>query len=283
MDTSMAAQMEAVYKRVDTSLQRLIDSIAAYAPSTSAADELVVAESALSEGLEKVLQHQRKVLQLAELKRIAEANDEKIKTHFRAIAQLRKDLTSIPAGDASSTNMRDISVDDLLSYARYISPTTVPPTFRRQASIRKQESTTATQPSTGIATPPPQKDTTIPPEPRDIRDISVALRAMTEEEKTWLNGPQSHLGVFEPWPSHWVIGNGALGDLQRMVEAGRDPAEILSPAAQVEEDRRRVEEAERERAEEEERVRRRGSLFDTGVAARGRGGPGDGDVFDPDD
>ena len=47
----MLSQFQASYRRMDQSLQRLTDSIAAYNPSTAAADELVAADDALIEDL----------------------------------------------------------------------------------------------------------------------------------------------------------------------------------------------------------------------------------------
>lgn len=49
----MFAQFRSEYRRVEESLQRLTDSIAAYNPSVSAADELVAADEAVERSLEK--------------------------------------------------------------------------------------------------------------------------------------------------------------------------------------------------------------------------------------
>ena len=49
----MLSQFQASYQRVEQSLQRLTDSIAAYNPSTSAADELVAADEIVSQNLEQ--------------------------------------------------------------------------------------------------------------------------------------------------------------------------------------------------------------------------------------
>jgi hypothetical protein len=82
---------------------------------------------------------------------------------------------------------------------------------------------------------------------------------------------------FEPWPSHGIIQQGALADIQRMIEDGRDPTSMLSPEEQAEADKRKAEEEESERLEQEERNRRRLSIS----AAQGnRVRP---DVFNPDD
>ncbi|KAK3116200.1 hypothetical protein LTR53_003694 [Teratosphaeriaceae sp. CCFEE 6253] len=270
---------------MEHSLQRLTDSIAAYNPSTTAADELVAADDALSEDLETLVQHQRNVHRIAELKRVAQANDDRLKAHFRALAALRKELVAIPPMSIEPTT-RNVSVDALLAHARFISPTTVPPTFRKQDP--PPEAAPPPQASNGAATPAPvgaqggeetaagtSNSAYIP------STAKISAETLTEPEIAWLN-PLAAL-AFAPWPEAPVIAAGALGAIQRMVEAGRDPGSVLSPEERVEAERRRKGEEERERVEEVERERRRMMLFDAGVGSRGRGrGTGESDVFDPD-
>lgn len=80
---------------------------------------------------------------------------------------------------------------------------------------------------------------------------------MPQQSQDWLD-PLKNL-PFEPWPSHGVIQQGVLADVQRMIESGRDPASVLSPEEQAEADRKKAEEEEQERKEQEERDRRRQS------------------------
>ena len=47
----MFSQFQTSYQLVEASLQRLTDSIAAYNPSTAAADELLAAENVVNENL----------------------------------------------------------------------------------------------------------------------------------------------------------------------------------------------------------------------------------------
>lgn len=49
----MLSQFQASFQSVDASLQRLTDSIAAYNPSVSAADELTAADEAVSADVEQ--------------------------------------------------------------------------------------------------------------------------------------------------------------------------------------------------------------------------------------
>jgi hypothetical protein len=225
-----------------------------------------------------VVQHQQNVTRIEELKRITQQNDERIKNHFRAVAELRKSLSTIPSIDTSATT-REVSVDELLSYARFISPTTVPPTFRKQEvalrpAIRDEQSDTKI--SNGIATPPTGAQEG---EERGHNQAeNIGTKSMTELEKELLDPGTKN--AFTPWPDHLTIANGALGNIQRMVEQGKDPASVLSGEEQVEADKRRKEEEERERLEEEARRRRRESMFDTGTRRRVREEVDD--VFDPD-
>jgi hypothetical protein len=50
---NMFAQFQNSYRRMEESLQRLTDSIAAYNPSPSAADDLLAADDTVNEDLEK--------------------------------------------------------------------------------------------------------------------------------------------------------------------------------------------------------------------------------------
>lgn len=49
----MQSQLQSSFQRVEQALQRLTDSIAAYNPDVKAADELRVADEAVSEDLKK--------------------------------------------------------------------------------------------------------------------------------------------------------------------------------------------------------------------------------------
>lgn len=167
---------------------------------------------------------------------------------------------------------------ELLSYAKFVSPTTVPPTFRRQdvpPKALKAEPTDA-QITNGIATPPPGAQET--DNPSYVKSESIGVETLDPAHRAWLD-PLANL-PFEPWPSNNVIQQGALAEIQRMVESGRDPASVLSPEEQAEADRKRQEEEEKERLEEQERERRRMSMFDTG---RRRTALDTEDVFNPDD
>lgn len=222
-----------------------------------------------------MVRHQGNVRRLEKLRRQAEDNDTRARSTLQQIADLRKEVSTIPSTSASSD--RATTVDEILSYARFISPTTVPPTFRKQDVQLKpiKIEPADTHMANGVATPPggaQEEDNA-----RDVKAKEVGAKTLRPEQAAWLD-PLAGL-PFEPWPSVDKIQAGALGEIQKMVEAGRDPASVLSPAEQAEADKRRAEEEERERLEELEREKRRASMFDI---QRRRTAVDESDVFDPD-
>lgn len=61
----MYAQFQNSYRRMEESLQRLTDSIAAYNPSPAAADELLAADNAVNEDLDRRTCQRRLFYELA--------------------------------------------------------------------------------------------------------------------------------------------------------------------------------------------------------------------------
>ncbi|KAG8623922.1 hypothetical protein KVT40_008898 [Elsinoe batatas] len=265
------------YQRVEKALDTLLESITAYNPSLTAADELLAADDDTSANL-----------------------DTQIKTTIRTLADARKTLQSIALPSSSlptttqqsSTEHRPVRVNELLSYAKFISKTTVPPT--RTPPIQPDTAaSTDPQPSqtNGLSAPPIKTEPTSPnpassaptpgPAPVDPPTQGATLRRVL---------PPEVKGDFIPWPSHEIIKNGGLGAVQAMVEQGRDPGEVTLSKEEMdakEEEERR----EREKREEEERVRReeevrrrRGERMEQGQGAGGAGaGQREEDVFDPDE
>lgn len=205
---------------------------------------------------------------------------------MRLLSETRKDLRSITSPDPHD-NRRQVSADQLLSYAKYIARTSVPPTFRKEkdlaASAIPQESQAAaatataiessTQTTDGIATPAGANDVS------EIEKPETNVSKLNEETKAMLE-PFANL-PFVPWPSQEKINAGALGHTQGMLEAGIDPAGVLSSEEQEVEDRKRKEiEEERVRVEEEIRAkRRRESMLVVGADRVGA----QTDIFNPDD
>ena len=299
----MLSILQTRYQRVEKALNTLIDSITAYNPSITAAEELVAADDEVSEGLEEreytivrafeavdsrvlVTKHHTNYGRILALRQTANALDEQIKSTARLLSETRKQLLAIPS-PPSDDDTRDVRVDELLSYAKFISKTTVPPTFRRDAPAvgalkeaigAKSEERHETQITNGMATPAANtQDGDTQAMTQSTEGIGVSR--LNDEIKAMLD-PISQL-PFVPWPSQEVISMGALAHVQSMLEQGRDPTTILSAEEQELEDRRRAEEEEKRKAEEEERLRRRRESM-MAVGGLGRQSLQE-EVFDPDE
>lgn len=222
--------------------------------------------------------HQTNHVRIQELRQTTESLDETLKNTLKLLADTRKEILAIPASAASDESRREVRVDELLAYAKFISPTTVPPTFRKQdlplLPAAKGDRAQA-QITNGMATPPQAaQDSENAPY---IRSENVGTKELHEGQRRELD-PLAGL-QFEPWPSLEVMQRGALGNIQRMIENGQDPGNVLTAEEQAEADRKKKEDEERERKAQEEAERRRMSMFDTGALRRRPTM----DVFDPDD
>jgi hypothetical protein len=238
-----------------------------------------------------VVEHQQNHIRITNLRQATQDLEERRKSHIRTLVALRQELLAIPAFelDPASRPSTAYTVDDVLAYAKYISRTTVAPTFRPKPqplaststltngaaatsyAANPADDTPFAHPAHGIATPPSGRLSSPPPLPED----TGATEHMTGAERTWLD-PRTHHN-FEPWPSYDAAASGGLAALQRLRERGVDPATVRTAAEEAEWEAKKKEEEEKERREQEERERRRASMFDTGRARA----PGD-DVFDPD-
>ena len=224
-----------------------------------------------------MVQHQINQLRIQELRQTTESLDETLRNTFRVLADTRKEILDIPSSTTSNEVRREIRADELLAYAKFISKTTVPPTFRKKDVLPlpiKSENAQA-QITNGIATPPlgAQESNEAP----FYGEENVGIKAMNNEQKHRLD-PLKDL-PFEPWPSHDIIQRGALGNIQRMIENGQDPGSVLTEEEQAEADRKKKEDEEMERRAQEEAEKRRMSMFDTGAMRRRPTL----DVFNPDD
>ncbi|KAK7712075.1 hypothetical protein SLS57_007951 [Botryosphaeria dothidea] len=252
----MDALLDQHFLRVEAALNTLIDSIASYNPSQQAVADLVAADDELSRGLEQLQAHQANYQRILTLRQTADALDAQVKSTLSLLADTRRELIATPV-TTPAPNARDVSTADLLAYAKHIGKFTVPPNFRPPPS--KEDTASA------IAAPQPDKPdedvamsngATAPPEsqPRDATTGPEETRSMATlnvEQKAWLAG----LGALPwfPWPNEDKIRQGALGQIQAMVEQGKDPTTVLSPEEQEERARKAAEEEEQQRQEEERR------------------------------
>ncbi|TVY32327.1 Mediator of RNA polymerase II transcription subunit [Lachnellula subtilissima] len=240
------------FERVEKALATLITSISTYNPAPALANDLVTADAELTQGLEQ------------------------------CNALLSTPSTSFPP----STSTNAVSYSELLSYARRISKFTLPTSYREgdSASASTQQSGSAEE--TGANTPRETKSgtqtngTATPvngaERERDMQmdvdsgtpigiggaaqpQVSQATNAsnntaLPTEYSRWLNPPPD---MFVPWPNEETIRRGALASIQILVDTGVDPA-TFDPAksAELEVERKRIQEEE-DRAREEGEERRR--------------------------
>lgn len=118
--------------------------------------------------------------------------------------------------------------------------------------MKKEEAKPAAQLTNGTATPPPDTQTQVQNGTGSTGQETAEAKYLTEKSRIWV----SQQFPFQPWPHYGMIQSGALGAIQRYVEAGQDPASVLTAEEKAEVERRRVEDEERERVELEERQRR---------------------------
>jgi hypothetical protein len=225
----------------------------------------------------KVSRHQSNYARILALRQTTDSLDQNIKDTVKLLADARKEVIAIPADESSTNSRREVEVNELLRYAKFISKTTVPPTFRKPIPEvklpRTSEEQAQAQITNGMATPPPgAQDSENTPY---ARSEIVGKDALPQESQNWLESFNNL--PFEPWPSHGIIQQGALADIQRIIEDGRDPANILTPEERAEAARRKAESDEQDRLEQEERNRRRMSI---GMGQAPRARP---EIFNPDD
>lgn len=193
--------------------------------------------------------------------------DQTLRKTIQTLADTRKEILAIPSSGTSEGTRREVEVDELLAYAKFISKTTVPPTSQKKKDAssvpikREEEDVHMTN---GIATPPAIVNSL---QSNDVKAVNIPA-----------NGDDNAVGgPFIPWPAQDVIQRGALADVQRLIESGQDPGSVLTADEQAVLDEQRKEEDERARLAQEEAERRRMSMFDTTIRRSTTA-----DVFDPD-
>ncbi|KAK8154852.1 vitamin-D-receptor interacting mediator subunit 4-domain-containing protein [Phyllosticta citrichinensis] len=246
----MDALLDARFQRVESALNTLIDSIASYNPSQSAVLDLVAADEDLSRRLEQLAIHQANYRRILSLRQAADTLDAQIKSTLGTLAETRKELVALPITTASPS-ARHVSTDELLSYAKHIGKFTAPPGTKPPPSLdpiprpEEKPDTDVNMTNGGGTDPQPQ------PQGGAADAESKTMAALSQEQKAWLAG-LSNL-QFVPWPTDDKIKLGALGQIQAMVEQGKDPTTVLSIEEQEERAKKAAEEEEERRTEEEKR------------------------------
>ncbi|KAI0379319.1 hypothetical protein F5Y04DRAFT_260189 [Hypomontagnella monticulosa] len=287
----MDKQLDTCFDRVEKALGTLVDSIAKYHPSVNQVNDLGLADVELNKGLEDLQTHQSNYRRIQDLRAATASFDTQIKDTLRLLANTRKELVGAPATVfPSDIPSYDIDYDELLSYARRISKTTIPPVgaLNDVSTEAKAESnggvlgaeTAATTPAGGTpngaqssgatsvvatANGAPQADPTQPSTAATSSENAPAGGpANPPEGLPWQLNPYSNFS-FVPWPNEEQVRKGALANLAFLSEQGIE-AENYDPEAErqqkerEEEERRLAEEQERRDREERERKAREEQL-----------------------
>ncbi|KAI0444102.1 vitamin-D-receptor interacting mediator subunit 4-domain-containing protein [Xylaria telfairii] len=264
----MNKQLDVCFDRVEKALGTLIDSIAKYNPSTNQVQELGNADAELTKGLINLQTHQSNYQRIQELRASTARYDTQIKDTLRLLANTRKELVNSSATTFPDGPSHEIRYDELLSYARRISKTTIPPVGAVNAisaltSESSQSKEAASAPETAATTPAggTPNGTTSTPQPQALSlpmtgDVAPTATTTTgtdlpEPLATFLNPHSTY--TFVPWPSEEQVRHGAIASLAYMAEQGIE-AEGYDP--ELEKARREREDEERRVAEDRERVER---------------------------
>ncbi|KAL6904093.1 vitamin-D-receptor interacting mediator subunit 4 domain-containing protein [Trichoderma evansii] len=255
------------FERLEKALSNLIDSVTKYHPSTVQAEELKTADDELCKGLEEVQTHQNNYLKIQQLRQLSTSLDSQIRDTLTSLATTRKDIVNTQVTVYPSEPNYPIVYEELLSYARRISKTSMPPSAILNALAATQESQTPLPDSQAQAGMTPSAAQTPNPTqspapingvlPSGLPDLSTQqtqtsqLTSLPENMSQFLNPLSGQL--FFPWPLEDKIRSGALASNQILLEQGIDP-KGYDPVA--EEERKRKEEEERKEKEEKEKQER---------------------------
>ncbi|KAI0006243.1 hypothetical protein F4779DRAFT_620758 [Xylariaceae sp. FL0662B] len=261
----MEKQLDACFDRVEKALGTLVDSIAKYHPSTSQAHDLGLADIELNKGLEDLQTHQSNYRRILDLRAATDAFDGQIKDTLRLLATTRKELINTSATVFPDGPSYDINYDELLSYARRISKTTMPPAgaMNHTPSDPQQKvepgatETAATTPGETPNGTQPQSASEIPGhaiqqalEPASQPAVTSSGTTLPEHLSAHLN---PNLGLeFIPWPNEEQVRKGAIASIAYIVEKGIDP-ENYDPEEEAARKKREDDAREQQRAAEKQK------------------------------
>ncbi|MCJ1461738.1 hypothetical protein MMC07_000337 [Pseudocyphellaria aurata] len=228
----MEAVLQTQLDRVEKALTTLIDSIASYNPSIIAANDLLAADDELNNGVKQLAIHQANHARIIHLRETTDTLNQKITTNLTLLVDVRKELLATPA-TVFSGGPRNVPYTELLDYAKRISRYTVPPTFRPPVPIAKSSDAAQSQPadSSSINGVPAEQPSQAPPAASPSgqdQGEGIGVSSLDQKEVQWLD-PLNQI-PFVPWPSEEVIRQGALAQLQVMLEHEVDPSSITTRA-----------------------------------------------------
>ncbi|KAG4432199.1 hypothetical protein IFR05_012322 [Cadophora sp. M221] len=265
--------LDSRFERVEKALATLITSISTYNPAPALANDLVAADSELSEGLEQLSTHQSNYAKLLSLRETSNALDNQIRETLTVLTTTRQELLATPSTSLPAS-ANPISYSELLSYARRISKFTLPPTHRESATgdVAETGSNTPGEPFSQTQTNgsnTPVVATNGEAHSSTAMEIDSATPAVAGQTQTSQHpGVSTNLTLWEqflnqpadmpfvPWPTEEAIRKGALASIQVLLDQGVDPATFdPEKSAELEAERKRVTEAD-DAMREQERVDR---------------------------
>ncbi|CAI6335049.1 unnamed protein product [Periconia digitata] len=218
----MDATLQDQFNRVQSALETLVDSIAAYNPSTQAAGELLAANDSLGRGLDQLAQHQANHRRIQSLRTRADVLEEQLRSSVATLAHLRRELFTTPA-TTFPADSRPVPASELLLYAKNISQYTVPPTYREPVLALPAEENKSSTP-TAQATPVNAAATAVQdPQASNGDTAPESTAGVTVEEAEWLKKLQESNTAWDPWPSDEKIRSSNLMQIQYLVDTGQDP------------------------------------------------------------
>lgn len=204
--------------RIDASLSALIDSISSYNPSIPAAQDLLTADDELNKGVKQLVTHQRNYGRITSLRSEIDTLNATITSKLTSLATLRSEILTqkiTPVPD----DARQVSCGELLDYAQRISRYTAPPTYTApgQQLLETKAGETGGEAGKG-----------------EVNGVGAeqAGQADTGKEAEAQAPAMPGAGSFVPWPSEEVIRQGALGQIQVLLEQGIDPTTVRTEGGQ---------------------------------------------------
>ncbi|KAL8824510.1 MAG: hypothetical protein Q9191_005016 [Dirinaria sp. TL-2023a] len=204
--------------RIDASLSTLIDSIASYNPSIPAAQELLAADDELNQGVQQLVTHQRNHSRITSLRSEIATLNATITAKLTSLATLRSEILTqkiTPVPDDDDDAPQQVPCGELLDFAQRISRYTAPRTTYPAATAARQSLETKAGEEVAEA-----------PGKGEVNGVGAeadpAKEAEVQAQAPVLPGESG----FVPWPSEEVIRQGALGQIQAMLEQGVDPTTI---------------------------------------------------------
>ncbi|KAK4231018.1 vitamin-D-receptor interacting mediator subunit 4-domain-containing protein [Podospora fimiseda] len=289
---SMQKKLEDSFDRIEKALTAFLDSLMKNNPSEKLAADLVEADRELHNAVKELETHQNNVAKVKRLKEETDALDQKTKAILQNLWDMRKELKSIPTTSYSDAQPKyRFTTAELLSYARLISPHTLPPAAVLHSLDIASSAANAPSPSPNpnsnnptaqtpnamtssvVGTPsasipaPTTSGAPAPPTPSNVNSTSQQPQQQQTQPPPAIHQPPSiipplpphitpHLNPHEyqhfvPWPTMAQIRSGALMKVQDLINRGIDP-KIYDP----EEEERKKKEEEQTRKEAEEQARR---------------------------